>query len=146
MWFIPTNIFLLYSTTCSRLLFLGNSSKMLKDIIIDTSPICFNANEAMVPNRDWQWDRNAFSVILLKLVNNSQKIQKILISNQHLEIEGRSQPNFDKLNVDLISLKIWMSLRSKFKHSKVFMLWFLNTNNLVKKNSTVPRIFQPDCL
>ena len=40
-----------------------------------------------------------------------------------------------------------MSLRSKLKHSKVFILWFLNTDKLlVKKNSAVPRIFQPACL
>ena len=30
---------------------------------MDTSRICFNAHETMVPNRGWQWDRNAFSVI-----------------------------------------------------------------------------------
>ena len=29
----------------------------------DTSWICFNAHKTMVPNRGWQWDRNAFSVI-----------------------------------------------------------------------------------
>ena len=33
------------------------------------------------------------------------------------------------------------SLRSKFKHSKVFILWFLNTDKLVKKNSAAPCTF-----
>ena len=39
------------------------------------------------------------------------------------------------------SLKIWMSLRSKFKHSKVSFLVFLNTDKLVKKISAAPRSF-----
>ena len=34
-----------------------------------------------------------------------------------------------------------MSLRSKFKHSKVFILRFLNTDKLLKKNSAASRIF-----
>ena len=46
--------------------------------------------------------------------------------NQYLEIGGRLKPTA------LLTL-ISMSLRSKFKHSKVFILWFLNTNEVVKK-------------
>ena len=38
-----------------------------------------------------------------------------------------------------------MSLRSKFKHSKVFILWFLNTDKLVKKKIVCASYFQPTC-
>ena len=38
------------------------------------------------------------------------------------------------------SLKIWMSLRSKFKHSKLFILWFLNTDKLNVINKTRLRL------
>ena len=39
-----------------------------------------------------------------------------------------------------------MSLRSKFKHSKVFILWFLNTDKMVKNKQAAPRILNATCL
>ena len=37
-----------------------------------------------------------------------------------------------------------MSLRSKFKYSKVFIIWFLNTDKLVKKPTCL--YLEPACL
>ena len=72
--------------------------------------------------------------IIHKLITDSRKkIKKKLIFNQDLK-------------TDYIQLFYYNQILPKFKHSKVFILWFLNTDKLVKKKLGRTSHFQPACL
>ena len=68
----------------------------LKKLAICTSRICFNAHKTMVSSRGWQWDRNAFSVIIFKRI--------FFKRNQYLISISKSEEDYSHIFLTLMSI------------------------------------------